>query len=352
MGKRNTHNSNDYVAFISYRHKSLDTMLAVWLHNKLKYYVIDKDLRDNPNRKRLGNVFRDQDELPLTDDLTEDIYQALDHSQYLIVICTHETPKSEWVQREIAYFISKHGQDRVLTVLAQEPPELSFPEILVLRKDADGNVIDRREPLAANVVGKNKLQILWKMHQEFPRLLAAILGKPYPQVAQQEKRYWQKRIMAALAAALIIAGGFIAMLAGRNAKINEQNQQILSQNQQITTQNNEILEQNAEIEAKNEEIRLQLETAQFNESQALALLSGQQLAGGDHHGAIRSALTALPTDDTPRPYCAQAEYALANALYAYADETILFDLKITQPTDILAYTLSRSTRTQRPFWTR
>ena len=69
-------------------------------------------------RKHLGLVFRDRDELPLSNNLTEDLYEALDNSEFLIVVCTPDTPQSLWCRREIQYFISRHGRERILTVLA------------------------------------------------------------------------------------------------------------------------------------------------------------------------------------------------------------------------------------------
>lgn len=324
-------NMRKYVAFISYRHKPLDILLAERLRIMLERYVVDEEFRTDPKEKHLGLVFRDRDELPLSDDLTEDIYKALDNSQFLIVICTNETPKSLWVQREIQYFTSRHGHDRVLTVLAQDPPELSFPEQVTHVKDAEGNVIEIIEPLAAYVAGKNRLHSLWKLQREFLRLVAAILGRPYGEIMQRQKRYRQRQIMAGLLVTVAVAAGFIGMLLNRNAQINAQNTQIRQQNQQIT-------EKNAQIEEKNQQIQLQLEASQKNESQALSLLSAQKLLEGDRRGAIRDALTALPSAEVDRPYCAEAEYALANALYAYSDTDMRFDLKITQNSDI--YTLA------------
>lgn len=313
-------NERKYVAFISYRHKPLDTALAKTLHTMLEHYVVDKELRKDPEQKHLGIVFRDRDELPLSNDLSEDIYTALDNSEYLIVICTQDTPKSIWVRREIEYFTVRHGHDRVLTVLAQEPPELCFPPELTEVRDAAGNIIDRIEPLAAYVVGSNKLHSLWKLQAEFLRLVAAILGKPYGEIKQRQKRYRQRQLMAGMAVTLGVAAVFIGMLLNRNAQINAQNVQIAAQNQQI--------------EEKNQQIQLQLEQSQRNESTALALLSAQKLQQGDRLGAIETAMNALPTGENGRPYLAQAEAALADALYVYQEPALRAQLLLEQPAAI------------------
>ena len=120
---------NRYIAFISYRHMKLDTAVAKRLHRLLEHYRVPSRFRKN-GAKRLGKVFRDEDELPISSDLNADIYTALDRSDFLIVICTPETPKSMWVRREIEYFQEHHDGSHILAVLAYGTPEESFPELL------------------------------------------------------------------------------------------------------------------------------------------------------------------------------------------------------------------------------
>lgn len=324
----------DYVAFISYRHKPLDKALATTLHKLLEHYIIPTEYRNSPKEKHLGIVFRDRDELPLSSHLSQDIYTALDHSQYLIVICTQDTPHSEWVRREIEYFIQNHGRDRVLTVLAQDPPELCFPEQLTKGHSPDGTAeSEDLEPLAAYVAGKNVLHSLLLLTKEFKRLVAAILQVPYGQLMQRQKRRRQRQIILGLSALTAIAFGFVGMLLNRNAEISKRNEQISQQNQQILAQNEEIQEKNRQVEE-------QLQQTLKNESLSLAQLSLQQLESGDRTGALTSALQALPSADLPRPYVPAAEYALANALYAYQPKQLRYDITVSQPTTIYAMRMS------------
>lgn len=73
--------------------------------------------------------------------LPKNIYHALDHSEFLIVICTHDTPKSLWVEREISYFIEKHGRERMLIVLAEGTTEESVPKQLTTIYAEDGQTV-------------------------------------------------------------------------------------------------------------------------------------------------------------------------------------------------------------------
>lgn len=304
--------ARDYIAFISYRHCPLDIAVAERLQQMLERYRVPKELRRQKKTAGLGLVFRDREELPLTSDLTADIYEALDHSQFLIVVCTPDTPKSDWVSREIAYFIRRHGRERVLTVLADGTPEEAIPPLLTHVYAEDGvTVLQEVEPLAAYVVANQPTEdpvqeVLKNLKKEFLRLVAAILECPYDALRQRQKRYQQRRISCFLGAAALIALGFLGLLIHKNLQI-----------------------------------QTQLRLSQQNESYALSLVSRQLLEQGDRHGAIENALDALPGDGEERPLSTEAVQALANALYAYGDDALRFDAQIEQDTYIQDLTLSR-----------
>ena len=94
-----------YIAFISYRHLPLDMEAAKRVQKKIENYVIPREFREQFGGGKFGHVFRDEDELPMTASLTDSIYTALDHSRYLIVICTPDLPRSKWCEAEIRYFM-------------------------------------------------------------------------------------------------------------------------------------------------------------------------------------------------------------------------------------------------------
>ncbi|MBQ3159735.1 MAG: toll/interleukin-1 receptor domain-containing protein, partial [Clostridia bacterium] len=103
-----------YCAFISYRHQSPDDSIAKALHTAIETYHVPSVIQKKTGKKRLGRVFRDQEELPLSSNLGEDIQEALDESEWLIAICSPRYLESRWCQRELEYFIEKKGRDRVL----------------------------------------------------------------------------------------------------------------------------------------------------------------------------------------------------------------------------------------------
>ena len=270
-----------YKAFISYRHRPLDMAIAKKLHKRIERYVIPKDLRKN-EKKKLGLVFRDQDELPIANNLSENIRIALDHAEFLIVICSPDTPQSIWVQREISYFLEHHSRDNVLAVLISGEPDESFPPQLTEVRSPDGDLLETIEPLAANIVADSDAKRNQLFKTESLRILASLIGCPYDALYRREQRYKMRRLAVAAIGIIAIAAAFIGLLLNRNAMIQEQ-----------------------------------LRTTQINESRTLAALSENASRDGDYRGALEDALNALPGRSPGRPYVAEAEKALGELVQPY-----------------------------------
>lgn len=316
--------SRQYAAFISYRHRELDIAVAQRLHKRIERFKIPKDLRReeeaNPGsvfKNWAGEpvpdqllVFRDREELPLSNDLTADIFEALDNTKCLIVVCTPETPKSLWVRREISYFISKHGRGRIITVLAAGTPEQSIPDVITKEYAEDGvTVVREYEPLVAFLPDASRGKVLKNLDQELLRLCAAILGCPYDSLRQRHKRRKMQRFFAATAAGLVVALSFIGMLINRNLEIEEQKRSV-----------------------------------QLRESELLAADGEEAMLTGDTLRAIESAVSALPKEgEEDRPYYAPAESVLMEAmdiLGGAEDHVLLRDTVVEQMTPISHLALS------------
>ncbi len=95
--------TNKYFAFISYKRE--DEEWAIWFQHEMEHYHLPVTLNgrsDLPSEFR--PVFRDIDELK-AGNLPEQIYDALASSSYLIVVCSPNSAKSKWVNKEITDFI-------------------------------------------------------------------------------------------------------------------------------------------------------------------------------------------------------------------------------------------------------
>lgn len=295
-----------YKAFISYRHLPIDIDTAVRLHRIIERFVIPKRLRKN-GEKRLGLVFRDQDELPISNSLDDNIRMALDNSEFLIVICTPETSKSQWVLREISYFLQHHDRDHVLTVLADGSPETSFPKLLTEQRDENGDLLRSIEPLAANILADSDTKRRSLLKKESLRLIAALMGCAYDELYRRQHRRRQRLTVTAAALVGLVASAFIGMLLVKNARITE----------------------------------LLLET-QRGESEVLASLSETERKAGNFRGALEYALQALPSTDNERPYSPQAEAALVSALRPYDHSEFKFVQSYEQSSDIRTLDISES----------
>ena len=110
-----------FQAFLSYSHADRD--LAHWLHRALESYRLPRKLVGSatafgPVPARLGSIFMDRDELPVSSSLGAEIESALAESGALIVICSPAAAASRWVNEEIRSFKRLHGASRVFAVIA------------------------------------------------------------------------------------------------------------------------------------------------------------------------------------------------------------------------------------------
>ena len=194
-----------YDAFISYRHCELDSFVAENLHRKLENFKLPKSVisKVKVGKKRIERVFRDVDELPLSEDLSDPINKALKNSDYLITICTPRYPQSRWCMKEIEVFLQTHPRDHILVVLAEDEPVNSFPEILcydnVTMTDENGKtVVVRREvePLAADTRGDNKKEIIKSMNVAVIKIAAAIFGLNYDDLRQRHREQKLRKMAA------------------------------------------------------------------------------------------------------------------------------------------------------------
>ncbi|HHT15255.1 MAG: TIR domain-containing protein [Christensenellales bacterium] len=207
-----------YSAFISYRHQSPDMEIAARLHKQIETYTIPAGIRQQSGKKRMGKVFRDQEELPLSADLGKDIEEALDNSEWLIAICTPAYLESRWCMREMEYFIQKNGRERVLAVLAAGEPEDSFPSCLRFSTDEKGRSTEI-EPLAADVRGSSVAESLRKLGREKLRILAPMLGTTFDGLVQRHRRRRMRNALLAACFSVLLLSGFLAYALTQNAKI-------------------------------------------------------------------------------------------------------------------------------------
>ena len=169
-----------YSAFISYRHLPADIEAAKAVQRALETYRIPGDIRKKTGVKKLNRCFRDQDELPLADDLGASIEKALQESEWLIVICSPDLPGSAWCLREVDYFIGLGRKDHIIPVLISGEPKDSYPP-QITHEEAD-ETSREVEPLAADVRGNLKKQL----KAEKLRIIARMLNLNFNDLKKRE----------------------------------------------------------------------------------------------------------------------------------------------------------------------
>lgn len=300
-----------YDAFISYRHGGIDQYVAEQIHKRLETFklpaAIVKEKKAKGEKTKIERVFRDQEELPLSDNLEGEIVKALENSDNLIVVCTPRFSESIWCLKEVETFIKLHGRKNIYAVLVEGEPDQSFPKYLLT--DDKGQSV---EPLAADFRGKDKKEINKKMNLEMLRLVAPIFGLNFDDLRQRHKERRARAIFRASMAIAVLAIAFGAFCGYVAIKMAKQNELIMEQNNAISTKNIEIATQAELLEEANSSLV-------YNQALALARQSEDLLSKGDRLGAIDIAYSALTEyEGIEMPFTAEANRALTNALYCYA----------------------------------
>lgn len=345
--KRDTNDKTwQYDAFISYRHSELDSFVAETLHRQLENFKLPGSVvkqkkaellmqakdqgpdvagqKKTAIKTRIHRVFRDREELPLVANLADPITDALENSEYLIVICSPRLNQSMWCRKEIETFIEMHDREHVLAVLVEGEPDTSFPEELLYREEEeiqpDGSVIMRKipvEPLAADVRGTDHREIKKKIKSELLRLAAPMFDCNYDDLKQRHKEQRTRKIImtsVSVSAVCLLFGVVSTTMALR-----------------IQHQNTQIKEQAVEIAAQADEIETQYKKAKQDACISQTREGRSYLEDGDRMKAIatiQDAIWDLPDRgndiyqegnmiEEDMDYPAQAVYALTDSLYLY-----------------------------------
>lgn len=180
------HTQYSKFAFISYSHR--DMAVAKWLQRKLEGFRLPTEIHNDIDAKSryIRPVFRDQTDLD-TGVLSDELRRHLEESKFLILICSENSAKSQWVSDEAKAFVEMGRLDHIIPVIipsAGIPERDLFP--MYLREYFKKN--PESELLGVNIgeVGKEKALIrvvskmlgvsfdsLWKRHQRRKRMMIA-----------------------------------------------------------------------------------------------------------------------------------------------------------------------------------
>ena len=204
MSEKNTYKFN---AFISYSRNDEET--AKKIERMLERYVIPKPFVSG---RRNFRIFRDAKDLGLGE-LSGELQNNLDQSEFLIVICSPYARLSSYVSKEIEYFGDKRGSKFIIPVLARGRPNNEVDQIDAEQDQSFNDSLYKyfQEPLAADFRifehlsrSEQKKRLEEAKFQIIAKLLKT--DKSEKLVGRERKRIRKRNTMITGFLAIVIAG--------------------------------------------------------------------------------------------------------------------------------------------------
>ena len=277
-----------YKAFISYRHIPFDSIISERVLKLIETYIPPRSLRGNGKFKQ-WRCFRDKEELPLSNNLSDEIYEALRNSEFFIIICSSEYNDSLWCLAELDYFkkIHKGRTDNIAVISIKGDPRETFPE--QVKSSIENGKLRVVEPLSADIRADNEKKSLKKLDKLYLKMIALFLNCGYDDLIHRQENRERKKIISILAIVISVLLAFITVLSLSYNKVQEKNKKIETQNYNLRIDNAELLALESEI--------------LWKESHPIE--------------AIQTVLRAMPSEDNPIPLLPSVSYNLANQIGAF-----------------------------------
>ena len=191
--------THKFFAFISYRHT--DIKAAKRLQFLLESYNLPTMIQKmKPGVPKRFKVFRDTDELT-SGVLSEELYNKLDESKFLIVICSPNSAQSKYVGEEIAYFRSKGRESEIIPFIIDGTPHSKDRECFHPQLTLGG-----LELLGIDVQAEDSRFHAIRFHKAFIRLVAKMLDVDFGVLWNRRKHLFAKLIAMITVILLIIIG--------------------------------------------------------------------------------------------------------------------------------------------------
>lgn len=241
-----SNNQYEYFAFISYKRE--DEKWAKWLQRKLEYYKLPSSVRkDNPDLpEKIRPVFKDTTDLE-PGVLAQKIQDALNSSQFLIVICSPRSANSIWVSKEVQSFIDSGRADHIIPFIiggipnAADPKEECFPEGL-------RQLAGEKELLGANIneMGRDAAAI---------KVIARMFNLRFDTLWQRYERRRRQKTIGIIAVALfavMFALSFMMLYFDRNKAYDD----LSMVNEKLIQSNEALNKSNMDLEAAYDSIMI------------------------------------------------------------------------------------------------
>lgn len=207
----NPEDTYKYYAFISY--KSDDERWAKRLQEQIERYRLPAYLyKKNPGTsKQLSPCFRYHTDIGVNE-LKLELHEKLQASKFLIVVCSPNSAKSEWVGEEIETFVRLGRKNNIIPFIVEGTPYSGGPDECyhpIIQKHfprSESRETDQ-EILGANIHEEGAGSARTKWNKAVVKVISKMLGLSFDELWQREKRrrvrnaiVWTLGMMAVVAA--------------------------------------------------------------------------------------------------------------------------------------------------------
>lgn len=220
-----------FIAFISYSRK--DKAIADWLHRKFESYRLpaDTDLSGIFDFKSsyFRPVFLDTQDLHVENrPFTERIRSSLENSSFLIVLCSKNSAKSEFVEREISYFLKVHDNNysRIVPLFVDEV-DMAIPPVF-----EGSTIMQRHFPIYNSKLDTGSEANSYCFYQ----IIAYILGLNFSDVYNRyeiQSRREEARKRRILTCAIFALLALIGLLSAYHYEFRQKSREIIEQKLKI-----------------------------------------------------------------------------------------------------------------------